>query len=137
MIFRRLSPDTLAACAALHRRRRVLRARVQTLQACSDAEFFHQFPSVVAAVEAGFRHEEALLERLGDACLHPRRADHAIILSALHRTMSQVDSGDIQLGRQVADALGHVLELPCPFIAPVTLPRHTSGATHPRHALRQ
>jgi hypothetical protein len=92
MIFRRLSPDTLAACAALHRRRRVLRARVQTLQACSDA---------------------------------------------LHRTMSQVDSGDIQLGRQVADALGHVLELPCPFIAPVTLPRHTSGATHPRHALRQ
>jgi hypothetical protein len=51
--------------------------------------------------------------------------------------MSQVDSGDIQLGRQVADALGHVLELPCPFIAPVTLPRHTSGATHPRHALRQ
>ena len=49
---------------------------------------------------------------LGDAGLHPRRADRAVILCALHRTLLQVEGGDIALGRQVADALDAVLTLP-------------------------
>lgn len=101
-----------AACAALLRSRNDLRARVATLRAQPDDIFVHDFPAVVTAVEAGFRHEEALLELLGDAGLHPRRADHAVILCALHRTLPQVEGGDVALGRQVAEALDAVLTVP-------------------------
>jgi hypothetical protein len=104
--------DPLAACAALRTSRARLRARVAALQAQPDEVFAQDFPAVVAAVEADFRSEEALLERLGDATLHPRRADYAVLLCALHRTLPQIEGGDIGLGRQVADALGAVLSLP-------------------------
>jgi hypothetical protein len=102
-----------AAAAALQRCRRDLRSRVARLRKQPDDSFAQAFSAVVAALEAGFRHEETLLELLGDAWLHPRRADHAIILCALHRTLSQVEAGDVALGRQVADALDAVLALPC------------------------
>jgi hypothetical protein len=101
-----------AAAAALQRCHRDLRSRVARLRTQPDDLFVQEFPAVVTAVEAGFRHEETLLELLGDACLHPRRADHAVILCALHRTLPQVEGGDIALGRQVADALDAVLALP-------------------------
>lgn len=107
-----------AACAALRHGRKTLRARVAAAQAEPDAGFAQHFARLVAAVEAGFRHEEALLEMLGDACLHPRRADHAVILSALHRVAPRVESGDVKLGRQVASALDAVLSLPCRAIVP-------------------
>ncbi|MCS0580772.1 hypothetical protein NX784_04140 [Massilia pinisoli] len=102
-----------AAAAALQRCRRDLRSRVARLRTQPDDLFAQEFPGVVAALEAGFRHEETLLELLGDGWLHPRRADHAIILCALHRTVPQVEGGDVALGRQVADALDAVLALPC------------------------
>jgi hypothetical protein len=130
MTFRHILLSAPVACAALHRGRRKLRARVSALQATADAEFIRQFPALVAAVESGYRHEEALLELLGEACLHPRRADHAIILCALHRTMSRVEGGDVIQGRQVVDALGHVLGLPWPLFPPAPVPRHLSPATH-------
>lgn len=101
-----------AACAALRHRRKALRARTGALARVPDGDFARRFPALVAAVEAAFRHEEALLELLGDACLHPRRADHAVILCALHRTMARVEDGDVALGRQVTDALDAVLSLP-------------------------
>lgn len=102
-----------AAAAALQRCRRDLRSRVARLRSQPDDLFAQAFSTVVAALEAGFRHEETLLELLGDAWLHARRADHAIILCALHRTLSQVEAGDVALGRQVAEALDAVLALPC------------------------
>jgi hypothetical protein len=117
MRFHRIDLVPAAACAALRRARKTLRARIAALRAVPDAEFARQFPAIVAAVEAGFRHEEALLERLGDACLHPRRADHAVILCALHRTCSRLENGEVKLGRQVADALDAVLSLPCHPVA--------------------
>ncbi|MGZ5182150.1 MAG: hypothetical protein ACXWC2_16825 [Ramlibacter sp.] len=98
-----------ATSAALRRHRSTLRARVKALRSEPDRKFVNDFPELVAAVEASFRHEESMLELLGDACLHPRRADHAVILCALHRTAPRVESGDVGLGRQVADALEHVL----------------------------
>jgi hypothetical protein len=104
--------DPLAACAALRTSRARLCARVAALQAQPDEVFVQDFPAVVAAVETDFRREEALLERLGDAALHPRRADYAVLLCALHRTLPQIEAGDVDLGRQVADALGAVLSLP-------------------------
>jgi hypothetical protein len=109
----RLASPAIAPLVALRRCRRDLCTRVAALRAQPDDVFMHDFPAVVTAVEAGFRHEETLLELLGDAGLHPRRADHAVILCALHRTLPQVEAGDIALGRQVADALDAVLALPC------------------------
>ena len=112
MHFHHPDADPLAACAALRTSRARLCARVAALQAQPDEVFVQDFPAVVAAVEADFRREEALLERLGDAALHPRRADYAVLLCALHRTLPQIEGGDVGLGRQVADALGAVLSLP-------------------------
>jgi len=112
MHFHHPDADPLAACAALRMSRARLRARVAALQAQPDDVFVQDFPAVVAAVEADFRREEALLERLGDAALHPRRADYAVLLCALHRTLPQIERGDVGLGRQVADALEAVLSLP-------------------------
>jgi hypothetical protein len=111
-----------------HSRERLC-ARIAALQTQPDAVFVQDFPAVVAAVEADFRREEALLERLGDACLHPRRADYAVVLCALHRTLPQIEGGDAVLGRQVADALGAVLSLPWDAgtdlaAAPQTPPAH-------------
>ncbi|MFS2025134.1 hypothetical protein [Massilia sp. CT11-137] len=112
MHFHHPDADPLAACAALRTSRARLCARVAALQAQPDDVFVQDFPAVVAAVEADFRREEALLERLGDAALHPRRADYAVVLCALHRTLPQIEGGDVGLGRQVADALEAVLSLP-------------------------
>ncbi|WP_413674880.1 hypothetical protein ACEN9H_11755 [Massilia cellulosiltytica] len=112
MHFHHPDADPLAACAALRTSRARLCARVAALQAQPDDAFVQDFPAVVAAVEADFRREEALLERLGDAALHPRRADYAVVLCALHRTLPQIEGGDVGLGRQVADALEAVLSLP-------------------------
>jgi len=112
MHFHHPDADPLAACAALRTSRARLCARVAALQAQPDDVFVQDFPAVVAAVEADFRREEALLERLGDAALHPRRADYAVVLCALHRLLPQIEGGDVGLGRQVADALEAVLSLP-------------------------
>lgn len=129
MHFRPIDMPPAAACAALRRRRRQLLADIGALCACPDAVFARRFPDTVAAVEAAFRHEEALLELLGDACLRPRRADHAVILCALHRTASQVERGELGLARQVAGALatllGHAAAL-----APPAVPLQASPAAH-------
>lgn len=109
MTFRPIQMPPAAACAALRRRRRQLLARLSALRTCPDSAFDRQFRSMVAAVEAAFRHEEALLELLGDACAHPRRADHAIILCALHRSAARVEAGDLRRGREVAAALEAIL----------------------------
>ena len=112
MKLRHITIPLLAASAALRHRRRLLLGRIDALYAANDAEFVRRFPAAVAAVETGFRHEEALLERLGDACLRPRRADHALILCALHRTATQVERGNLVLGRQVVAALAALLGQP-------------------------
>jgi hypothetical protein len=123
-----LASSTIAPLVALRRCRRDLCARVAALRAQPDDAFVHDFPAVVTAVEAGFRHEETLLELLGDAGMHPRLADRAMILCALHRTLPQVESGDIALGRQVADALDAVLTLPWDTAAMHVGHAHTKDA---------
>lgn len=109
MSFRHIDMPPEAACAALQHRHRLLLDRIAGLGTCPDTEFAQQFPAVVDAVEAAFRHEEALLELLGDAGLHPRRAHHASILCALHRTATRVEDGDLERGREVAAALEAIL----------------------------
>jgi hypothetical protein len=96
-------------------------AQLAVLMRSPDPGLAHGFPAMVAAVEAAFRQEEALLERLGEACLHPRRADHAVLLCALHRTAARVEAGDLAIGRLVAAALDAVLRLPLPSALPAVL----------------
>jgi hypothetical protein len=103
-----------AACAALRHRRRRLARRLAALRRCSDQAFAQQFPACVAAVETAFREEETLLDRLDAPCLHPRLADHALILCALHRTAFRVEAGDLGRGREVAAALEAILAPPLP-----------------------
>lgn len=143
MKFQVIDMPPRAACAALRHSRKLLLARVGDLLNKPDDRFAADFQAMVAAVEAGFRHEEALLERLGDACLPPRRADHAILLSALHRTAGRVEDGDVRLGRQVAHGLHAVLSLPWAVAVPVSLHahahagrRHGHGTEGRRHAIR-
>jgi hypothetical protein len=131
----RFASPAIAPLIALRRCRRDLCARVAALRAQPDDVFMHDFPAVVTAVEAGFRHEETLLELLGDAGLHPRRADHAMILCALHRTLPQVEGGDIALGRQVADALDAVLTLPWDTAAAHGAHAHTMDAHVTEHPM--
>lgn len=122
MKFERFGMAPHAACAALRRRRGRLLARLAVLRRSPDPEFARRFPAMVAAVEAAFRHEEALLELLGAACLHPRRADHAMILCALHRSAPRVEEGNVTLGRQVVSALDALLRLTPPAIRATPAP---------------
>lgn len=100
---------THALHAALSASRHALCARVAALEGQPDHGFAESFAQVVAAVEAGLRHEEALLDRIGGICLRTRRADDAVILRALHRVTPEVERGDVTLGRDVVAALGAVL----------------------------
>lgn len=100
-----------AICAAIRHARKSLCRRVDALAATSDTAFTQGYPAIVAAVEAAFRHEEAAMEMLGYDRLREHREENAVILTALHRVLAQVECGDCALGRQVLAALRDVLEL--------------------------
>jgi len=100
-----------AICAALRHARKCLCQRVGHAAAAPDDGFARAYATVVAAVEAGFRHEELIMETLGFAQLQAHRAENAVVLSALHRVLPDVEGGDCALGRQVLAALLDVLEL--------------------------
>lgn len=103
------SPQTM--CGAIRHSRKHLCSRIRQAAEGSDADFARAFPAIVAAVEASFRQEETMMERLGDEQLHAHRAENATLLCALHRVMPQVEAGDLALGRQVLGALRDVLAL--------------------------
>jgi hemerythrin len=98
-------------CAALRHARRGLCQRIVHAAAAPDDGFARCYVSVIGAVEAGFRHEEIIMETLGYVHLHAHRAENAVVLSALHRIVPDVEGGDCALGRQVLTALLDVLEL--------------------------
>lgn len=97
--------------AALRHLHTELVFQIREIMKQPDAAFVRGFPSMVAAVEAGLRHEELLLELLGDRHLRERRAENAMILCSLHRVASRVERGDAETGRQIAAALAVVLSL--------------------------
>ncbi|WP_306397917.1 hypothetical protein [Telluria beijingensis] len=103
-----------AVGAAIRQARRHLCARLaHTADAgCTpDDCFVRTFPSVVTAVEVGFRHEETVMESLDYERLHEHRAENATILAALHRALPLVEDGDVTLGRQLVAALLDLLSL--------------------------
>jgi hemerythrin len=85
--------------------------QIAALAAGPDDALAHGFAALVAAVEATFRHEELIMETLGYVQLHEHRAENAVVLSALHHVLSDVEQGDHALGRQVLAALDDVLAL--------------------------
>lgn len=108
----RLSPShPRAICTALRHARRCLCRRLETAVAASDEVFVREFAAIVTEVEAGFRHEEVIMETLGYVHLHEHRAENAVVLSALHHVLPDVERGDHGLGRQVLGALREVLAL--------------------------
>jgi len=76
-----------------------------------DAQFVREFPVLVARVEAGFRHEETVMELLDYERRHDHLADNAIILAALHRALPLIEEGDIALGQRLVAALLDLLSL--------------------------
>lgn len=98
-------------CAAIRHARKVLCSRLRRLGAEPDERFAHDFAAAVAEVEAGFRHEEVLMGTLGHARLREQREENAIVLSALHRVLPEVEDGNVALGRQVVTALLDVLSM--------------------------
>jgi hypothetical protein len=118
--------------AALRHARRRLCARLAGAldpSGMPDASFVREFPTLVALVEAGFRHEETMMELLGYHRLHDHLADNAVILAALHRALPLVEDGDITLGRRLVAALLDLLSLHrlCTDLALVTMPSAPAG----------
>ena len=99
--------------AMRHARRRLCMRLTCALDPVStpDASFVREFPALIALVEAGFRHEETIMELLGYERRHDHLADNAIVLAALHRALPLVEEGDIALGRRLVAALLDLLSL--------------------------
>jgi len=102
-------PRTLVA--ALRHARRAMCCRLHALLAGPDAGVVAAFASLVTEVEAAFRHEELIMSTLGYERLREQREENAVVLSALHRVLPQVEDGDAALGRTVLTALLDVLDL--------------------------
>lgn len=102
-------PRTLVA--ALRHARRALHGRVHALLQGPEPILVREFAIVVAEVESGFRHEEVIMGTLGYERLREQCEENAVVLSALHRVLPQVEDGDAALGRAVLAALLEVLEL--------------------------
>jgi len=108
----RASPSRPRALStALRHGRKMLCRQIAALAAAPDDTLAHGFAALVAAVEATFRHEELIMETLGYVQLHEHRAENAVILSALHHVLPDVEGGDHALARQVLAALDDVLAL--------------------------
>jgi hypothetical protein len=133
MSFRRYPGGGAGAVGAAmrHARRRVCARLAGTLDPARtpDASFVREFPALVALVEAGFRHEETVMELLNYERRHDHLADNAIILAALHRALPLVEDGDIALGRRLVAALLDLLSLHriCTDLALVTMPKVPPG----------
>ncbi len=108
----RASPNRpRAICTALRHGRKMLCRSIAEIEASPDAVVGSRFAGLVAAVEAAFRREELIMETLGYAHLREHCAENAMVLSALHRVLPDVERGDAALGREVLAALTSVLEL--------------------------
>lgn len=115
MTFRHYAGGSAGAIgAAIRHARRHLCARLAESADCvrtPDERFVREFPAIVTAVEAAFRHEEIVMESIDYARLHEHRAENATILAALHRALPRIEDGDITLGRQLVTALHDLLSL--------------------------
>lgn len=134
MTLRRLTtPNFRALGAAARHARKALSELIAEAAAAPDPTLVSAFPGLVAAVEAGFRREELLMEALDAARLREQRRDNALILSALHHAMPAVERGDLVLARQIVVALRDLLDLhrlsTCLMLAAADTPRPSRPGT--------
>jgi hemerythrin len=134
----RVSPSRpRAICAALRHGRKMLCRRIGEIVSGPDDMVGRGFATLVAAVEAAFRHEELIMETLGYVHLHEHREENAVVLSALHHVLPDVERGDHMLGRQVLAALVDVLDLHrLSGDLALTVAAHPNGARARGHAAR-
>ncbi|XYJ08639.1 hypothetical protein ACSUZJ_14615 [Telluria sp. B2] len=97
--------------SAMRHARKSLCSRIEQLATAPHDAFVAAWPTLVAEVEALFRHEEALMEAAGYGGLQAHLADNALALCALHRVTPQVEAGDTALGREALGALAAILSL--------------------------
>jgi hypothetical protein len=101
--------------AALRHGRRQLCTRLARAADEPDDSFARDFVELVAEVEAHLRQEETVMEACGVKRVQERvreqREENATILAALHRTMPQVECGELGLARQLVVALTDILSL--------------------------
>jgi nucleotide-binding universal stress UspA family protein len=104
-----------AYTAALRHARRLLCTRLARSAGAPDETFAHDYVDIIAEVEAHLRHEETVMEacrvkRLEER-VHEQRQENAAILAALHHTLPQVESGQLDMARQLVAALTDILSL--------------------------
>lgn len=133
-----LHTATALYSSALKRIRKRLRREIDQLAQGTDAQFIQGWDGLVAATEAAFRHEEALMELHGEARMGEYRVVTAHMLAALHHLTTQVEMGDTALARKALAALSLIVSyhriLPqprprrlLPFRRPATVPAATQA----------
>lgn len=111
-------------------------AELRKLASMPDGEFGTHFDLFVAGLENDFRTEEQWMEDIAFVSLKEHRAQHADLLSALHRAQARIFAGDIGLARRVLELLpewfvDHVLTMDIPLAHALR-----SGAEEHRRAER-
>jgi hypothetical protein len=103
------APDTVVR--ALAHARKGLLAQVRAAACVGEERLPDAFAHLVAAIEAAFRHEEALMEAIGFPGVREQRQDNALLLNALHHAVPRVEAGELETGRAVVEALPALLSL--------------------------
>lgn len=91
--------------------RKALLVKVHAAACEPDDRFPAAFTHLVAAIEAAFRHEEALMEAIGFPGVREQRQDNALLQNALHHVAPRVEAGELGVGREVVAVLPDLLSL--------------------------
>lgn len=91
------------------------------LLSAPETEINQRLQHIITLLEADFREEEVVMERLGFNELSEHREHHAKLLSALHHVVPSALSGEYELARQVLKMLpqwflGHLVKMDKPLI---------------------
>lgn len=109
MVDQLANPLACALGAALQHTRARLARDIDYLAAQTDTGLAEGWTSMVAATEATFRQEEAIMDLAGYAGLPAHIAQDARVLAALHHVTARVEAGDIGSGRAALAALAAIV----------------------------
>jgi hemerythrin len=112
-------------------------SRVELTAGAPDQQFVEDFPALVREIEAAFRREQLVMELLGFPRLRERLEEDAVVLRALHRVTSEIEHGNLALGREVVISLRDLLDmhrLTADLALVMTIP--SAASEHTRHPAR-
>lgn len=112
---------------AMDRSHHVLFGDLSGLAALPEPKFRPHFDRMMVDLERDFYTEDEWMERIDYPETPSHREEHAILLSALHRTHSKVMAGDIEFGRLIVVSLSawltdHIASMDGPLALAI---RHT------------